>query len=191
MRLIPFGVLSAAGAGGGPSGGGAYELIQSSILTSDTASVTFSSIPEDYKHLQIRMVSRNPTNTGGALLRINGDTGSNYVSHRIYGFGGSVTSSALESATNVDLIAFTSASLSSSTDFGAGVIDILDYTNTSKNTTIRGLGGREQGNGSTSDFIVLLSGLWINTSAVTSVSLTSEGTFQTGSRFSLYGIRGE
>ena len=34
---------------------GAYESIGTTVITSDTASVTFSSIPQTYKHLQLRM----------------------------------------------------------------------------------------------------------------------------------------
>ena len=185
MSFILLGILNSQAEAAG--GGGAYDLLETTVLTGTTSSITFSSIDQSYKHLQIRMVSRNSGDTSGSLLRFNGDSGSNYATHRLYGFNDSVTSGALTSDTSMDLIAFSSNSLSSSADFGAGVIDILDYTNTSKNTTIRGIGGREQAS-STSDFSVLLSGVWLNTSAVTSITL-STNTYAIGSRFSLYGIK--
>jgi hypothetical protein len=73
--------------------------------------------------------------------------------------------------------------------FGAGVTDILDYTNTSKNTTVRALGGADA-NGSGS--IDLTSAAWLNTNAVTSITLTTNNgsTFTAGSSFALYGIKG-
>ena len=184
---IPLGILAVAGAGaaGAPS---SFDLLETTVLGSSASSVTFSSIDQSYKHLQIRMVSRNSGDTTSPTLRFNSDSGANYATHRLYGFGESVTSGAVTGDPSMALIAFRSNSLSSTTDFGAGIVDILDYTNTSKNTTIRGLGGREQGNGSTSDFVVLLSGVWLNTSAVTSITL-STNTYQAGSRFSLYGIK--
>jgi hypothetical protein len=71
--------------------------------------------------------------------------------------------------------------------FGSIVIDILDYQNTNKFKTARGLGGSDNnGNGE----IYLTSGLWRDTSAITSVSLFPGvgTTFNQYSSFALYGI---
>jgi hypothetical protein len=181
--LIPLGFLAASGAGEE----GAYELIESSILTTSTSSVTFSSIPSDYKHLQLRIVYRG-ANAGNGLtsqLRFNSDSGSNYAYHRLQGDGSTVVSSAFTSQTEIDLPAQT-ANGATASSFGGAVVDILDYASTSKNTTVRTLGGRA----STSSGIDLRSGLWINTAAVTSVFIGSYTlNFMSGSRFSLYGIK--
>jgi hypothetical protein len=72
--------------------------------------------------------------------------------------------------------------------FAAGVIDILDPFNTSKNTTVRILTGL---NASASK-ISLMSGAWYDTASLTSIQIfvgNSENILA-GSRFSLYGIRG-
>jgi hypothetical protein len=70
--------------------------------------------------------------------------------------------------------------------FGADIIDILDPFKTTKNTTTRALVGQS---GSFSR-VALESGLWINTAAVTSISLVDVfGNFVQNSRFSLYGMR--
>ena len=54
--------------------------------------ITFSSIPPTYTHLQIRWLARE--NTGAQAdpsqnirIRFNSDTGSNYSIHRLYGLG--------------------------------------------------------------------------------------------------------
>jgi hypothetical protein len=74
--------------------------------------------------------------------------------------------------------------------FGANVIDILEYKNTSIYKTARGLGGVDL-NGNTDGRIMLQSGNWRSTSAITSVTLKPiSGTLQEFSSFALYGIKG-
>ena len=70
--------------------------------------------------------------------------------------------------------------------FGGGVVDILDPYSTTKNKTIRGLGGLAATN------IALRSGSWASTDSVTSITCLpfSGGNWVAGSRFSLYGIKG-
>ena len=74
--------------------------------------------------------------------------------------------------------------------FGANVLDILDYANTSKYTTARILGGIDI-NGSGGN-IRLDSGVWMNTAAVTSLTIspTTANNFVQYSSFALYGIKG-
>jgi hypothetical protein len=67
------------------------------------------------------------------------------------------------------------------------LIDILDYASTTKNKTLRGFTGADL-NGSGNSNIV--SGLWINTAAITSIQIIAEATaFKAGSTFALYGIK--
>ena len=68
---------------------GAYELISTTILSTTATSVTFSSIPSTYKHLQIRYIAR--ATTGGVAnftMTFNG-TSSGYSYHGLYGDGAS------------------------------------------------------------------------------------------------------
>jgi hypothetical protein len=73
--------------------------------------------------------------------------------------------------------------------FGAAVLDVLDPYSTTKNKTLRCLQGVRAGTGPA---IELRSGFWNNTASITSIVFTPEtsGSFVSGSRFSLYGIRG-
>ena len=68
-------------------------------------------------------------------------------------------------------------------------MDILDYTNTNKNKTVRVLQGfDENGSGVVAFNSFLYS---TNTNAITSLTLTSSGTsFAQYSSFALYGIKG-
>ena len=184
--LIPFGILSAAGAGG-VAFASDYELISTTILTGTQADLTFSSLgtySSTYRHLQIRYVVN--VNGGGTRhrLRVNGDTGNNYATHLLLGTGSVVNSAAAASTSQI--------SLGSGTD-GVGawqtaVIDVLDAYSTTKNKTIRTLAGNTSG-GSTE--IALTSGVFLSTASITSLTVrTDTGSFITGSRFSLYGIKG-
>ena len=186
--LIPFGILSAAGAGGAVAGG-AYELLETTILGSAASSVTFTGLGSytDYKHLQLRYTVRSSSTGGNLVATVNGDTGANYRSHRIYGDGSSVASQ--DFTNNFLRLGASEVSTSTANSFAAGVVDFLDFSSTTKNTTTRNLSGTS--GAIESDFVQLGSALYINTSAVTSLNFFSTvGNLVAGSRLSLYGIRG-
>ena len=166
----------------------AYESIATS--TPNGTSVTFSSIPQTYKHLQVRAISRttrSDASVDGIYARINGDTAANYSYHMLYGDGSSL---AAYSGTNTTTMvgsfggadALTAANL-----FTVSVWDILDYTNTNKYKTTRSLTGYDANGSGTVSFA---SGNWRNTTAVTSLTFLAEGNFVANSHFALYGIKG-
>ena len=169
------------------------DFLEEVVLTTSASSVTFSGLASyataGYKHLQIRHVSRLDSiyNGGTLLIQFNGDTGSNYARHFIQGSGSSVTATAQSSVSYGD--AGNSVGGAQATGvFGAAVLDILDFASTSKNTTTRNLGGVA---GPSYNSIRLVSSLWNNTAAVTSIRLYQGATdnFVAGSRFSLYGSK--
>ena len=164
------------------------ELIGTIRLNSNTASVTFSNIPQEYKHLQLRYVVRTDRAATGdeSRVRLNGDTGGNYTKHLLEGDGSTAYSGA-GTANTYATMPGAGAANSGSSIFGANVVDILDYSNSSKNKTIRGIGGMDR-NGE--GYVSLRSGLWLNTAAVTSVSVSAIGNLVQFTRVSLYGIRG-
>lgn len=162
-----------------------YELIQT-ITPSAVSTVTFSSIVSTYKHLQFRIVSNNGTGFSGLSLRFNGDTGSNYSRQALYADGSSVASlgQASQDRTLVGI-----AGSGTSNIFTPTLIEILDYTSTAKIKTVRSLTGNAQAG---NQLVYLYSGGWYNTAAITSVTVfdNSGNNFASGSRISLYGIRG-
>jgi len=164
-----------------------YELISTTLLGSTTASVTFDvSTLTSYKHLQLRTAARsNRASTEDALfVRFNGDTAGNYSSHWMEGRGSSVTSGAQTNGTGIIIDIVTAAS-STANVFSASVADILDGFATTKNKTVRSLCG------TSIPIVSLQSGAWRNTNSVTSLTIyAGNGSLVSGSRFSLYGIKG-
>jgi hypothetical protein len=157
-----------------------YESIATANGTGSSNVITFSSIPSDYTHLQVRVF--NYTSSGDNLaVRFNNDTGSNYAYHQLTADGASLASAGIANH-NLMLGGYSSAS-----HYGVSIIDIVDYKNTNKYKTTRSIQGSDA-NGS--GFIILRSGLWQNTSAVNRIDLFANNNFTTASQFALYGIRG-
>jgi hypothetical protein len=165
-----------------------YESIASASGTGSSGTITFSSFPSTYKHLQLRGVAIWSSNFDVLQLRFNGDTGSNYASHHLMGDGSSAIASGLASQSRIRLSA-------DGYSFSNGVytpliIDIADYASTTKTKTVRIFLGAEQN--TTPRRVLLASGLWNSTSAITSVSLSTQSAsnFTTETLISLYGIKG-
>jgi hypothetical protein len=155
------------------------------------ASVTFSSIPATYTHLQVRYIGRDnrASASDDLMFRLNSDaTTANYNSHRLYGDGSAVSADRVTGFAGT-LSAFVTGATAGASMFGAGVTDILDYANTNKYKTTRSIGGNDQ-NGS--GFVSFISGLWMSTSAITNIEIIPlNGTlFTQYSSFALYGIKG-
>ena len=185
--LIPMGIL--AGSGGGVASD--YELIETQILGSSQASITFSNLgtySSTYKHLQIRGVVRGAlaSTSESFNLRFNGDTGSNYTQHGLFGNGSSVSSFASTSQTSTYPGQITAANTTTNA-YSGFVLDVLDAYSTTKNTTMRVL----LGSASSYNLITLNSGLWLNTASITSITLFGgNNNLAAGTRMSIYGIRG-
>ena len=167
-------------------------MIPIATVTVGTAqsTITFSSIPQNYEHLQLRWLARSDRAAAQDFvdIRLNSDTGANYAAHLLYGDGAAASAAAYVSNTSVGVI-FMPGSTATASVFGVGVMDILDYTNTNKYTTSRILGGADiNGSGR----IVLGSGVWMNTAAVTTLTIITDNasTFSQYSSFALYGIKG-
>jgi hypothetical protein len=158
---------------------------------SSTPSVTFSSIPSTYKHLQVRALIRGTASASAisANMQFNSDTGSNYSYHELYGSGaGGGQAGAGATQTRFFLHGNAPAATALASSFGVAVMDILDYANTSKYKTTRCLNGMDV-NGS-GGYILLDSGSWQNTNAITSIQIApNSGNFAQYSEFALYGIK--
>lgn len=177
-----------------PAAPNSFESIATVLVGSGGSSaITFSSIPSTFKQLQVRLIARsNRSGFSQDIIRIryNGDTGSNYAYHMVEGTGVNPASTNSGSSTASPWLMFSTGATATSDTFNAGVIDILDYTNTNKNTTTRALTGLDQ---NTSDSRVALgSVLWNNTAAVTSLEIAPiYGTgFVQYTHAALYGIKG-
>ena len=151
--------------------------------------VTFSSIPQTFTHLQLRVFGRGTTSFADGLtlyLRFNSDAGTNYAHHQLFGNGTSPFSTGNISTNNMDASQVFADSSASANIYGVTITDILDYTNTNKNKTIRTIGGWDGNSGR--GRATLASGHWRNTNAVTAVDCIIDGGWVAGSRLDLYGI---
>jgi hypothetical protein len=191
MSPILTGVI-ASGISGNLSAPNSFESIATQTVGGGVSSITFSSIPSTYKHLQIRAIAKtNRTSADQSTFRyrFNGDSGSNYSYHRFYGEG---SSTAADGGGNNTYGYFYYGATTNDTanTFGASVWDILDYSNTSKNTTIRFLAGSDNNN--TNGGVGIGGSVWVNTSAVNSIVISIDGGFNflQYSSFALYGIKG-
>lgn len=167
-----------------------FESISTNTLGSNQTNITLSSIPSGYKHLQLRYITRNnrASTLDGLYLRFNSDTGANYSDHQVRGDGTSA-SSAADVSSSLMLASLVPGSTATGNVYGAGVIDILEYANTSIYKTMRSLGGYDTNGGGQ---MGLYSGNWRSTSAITSITIgsTDGSGLLAGSSFALYGIKG-
>ena len=187
MSLIP-GVIAS-----GISGhlGGNYTSIATQTLGSATSTITFSSIPSTYTHLQLRGIWQNTAGGNGyAAMTFNGVTTGNLYSGHVLGGNGSSAFANTADGQSANLF-FVGSSAQTSSMMTAGIIDILDYTNTNKNKTVRTFYGYDTNGGTYTQEIGLASGLFMSTNAISSLTLSlTQGTnFAQYSSFALYGVK--
>jgi hypothetical protein len=166
-----------------------YESIATFTLGTTASSVTFSSIPSTFKHLQLRILMRDnrAVTENSTQITFNGDTASNYSYHYLAGSGSAASAGA---AANLGFIyTFQTSANAAANIFNAGVLDILDYSNVNKYKTTRELQGNDRNGAGSLNFI---SGSWRSTSAINSITLTpaSGASYVQNSSFALYGIKG-
>jgi hypothetical protein len=183
-----IGIIASSG-GGSAGGGNSYESIASTTVGSGGASsVTFSSIPQTYAHLQIRILARgtNSQNEMYIIPQINSVTGTNYTQHVLTGDGSSA--SAAGSINDTPVINRFAGANATADIFGMAIVDFLDYTNADKKPVMRSLGGVDR-NGAGQ---VSMTSTMIQTNgAITDLVLRPHsGNFVQYSQFALYGIKG-
>ena len=168
-----------------PDSGAMFPIAMANVGSAGAAFVEFTSIPNTYKHLQLRMsMKADATTNGTPALIYNNDTSSIYTYHHLKGDGSSVTS--YSPGANYGGTWYINGGQSADR-YGAYVTDILDYTSTTKAKTIRTLAGFDN-NGTGSIFLV--SHAYINTSsAINRLRLTVQsGNISQYSQIALYGI---
>ena len=166
---------------------GAFESIATSV---STYGAVFTSIPTQFNHLQLRVLGRDSSASANQeiAIRLNGDSGSNYMNHWMNGNGTVATSSA-STRSYIHCAVITSAFHSASIE-GCAIIDILDWQSTNKVKVVRSLGGHDA-NGSGQ--IELSSAMWIGSAstAITQIEVfVGSGVAVANNHFALYGIKG-
>jgi hypothetical protein len=189
-------ILGSFSTGAPPPSLTSYESIATvTVGGGGSSTITFSSIPATYTHLQIRLIAKTTTTGNGDdnfTFYFNSDTTyTNYRMHWLRGDGSTATAGNLQ---NPDYKIYTgtipTSGAAQTSMFGAAVIDILDYANTNKYKTVRTLNGDSVN--STDGLVGLYSSLWTSTSAVTGFTFTiPAGTnYAQYTQIALYGIKG-
>jgi hypothetical protein len=169
------------------------EAIETIYLEADVSSVTFSSIPATYEHLQLRISAKNTRTSNhfeNCSIRLNGDTGSSYTMHRMAGYSSSTTAAGSTATMIWQPTTVSSQSTQDGSQYSPLNIDILDYANTNKNTTLHYINAFAIGSASGDPYVQFGSALWTSTDAVDEIEIAPYGSydFVRGSGFTLYGL---
>jgi hypothetical protein len=177
-----------------PDNGSMFPIAMVNVGSAGASYVEFTSIPQTYKHLQIRAMIRGATadTAGQSWIRVNGITTSDYAWHGFYGTGvSSGTENSAFASKDAIYSAFRHPANNAATGlFGAGVCDILDYNSSTKFKTVRTFSGYDA-NGSGQ--IRLYSGFQsYNTNPITTLRIQDQsgGGYAQYTQFALYGIKG-
>jgi hypothetical protein len=189
-----LGVVDSAKSGNlGPATG--YWSIASVVPGASTNAITISSIPSYFKSLQIRifgMSGASGASLDTANITFNGDTGSNYSwswagSSSISGYqnGGTLNTSSIPAV-------FLPRNGYSTNPYGISIINITDYSKTTKKKTLLSQTGVAHGTTSSSEESIQrwYNGFWNSTSAISSITVTIAGGnfYKLNSYVALYGV---
>jgi hypothetical protein len=161
-----------------------YVALDKITVGTAVSSVTFSSIPATYTDLVIVASFTVATASANLVMTFNGDTTSGlYSKTQLEGTGTSVFSGRTANGNNIGL---DSNIGNDTTSPSIQIIQLMNYANTSVFKTVL---ARQGGYWSANPGVSARVGLWRNTNAITSVTLTNGAVnFSVGSTFSLYGI---
>lgn len=191
MSFVLLGILNAQAAGGGA---GAFDYLDTVELANNALTIDITGLDSytDYQHLQFRMVTKSAisfaTSTYNLNFRINNDTASNYYSTSLTSTGSSASGNTQWNNNRGFLPSGLPANGSGNENyFAGGILDILDFNNTSKSKTLRSL----HGTAALEEKVSMTSIQWNSTSAISSISFFDAGDYDilAKSKISIYGMR--
>jgi hypothetical protein len=154
-----------------------YTQINSVTLAAASASVTFGSIPQNFRDLILVQNLTTATSPDDVLCRLNGDTGSNYAWVRMLAdSSGTISSTGTYDGLPVQFSGVVSG--------GMAIFQLFDYSATDKHKTALSRAG-----GANYNIVEAVASRWTNAAAVTSMTLVVyTSNLAAGSTFTLYGI---
>jgi hypothetical protein len=167
-----------------------FTKIASVSISSTTATVTFSSIPQTFTDLRFEIGYSEASPNGDGRIRFNGDTTSTTDFAGVFRnastpveFGGSAFT---PSTGGVTIYQNCNTSTGASRDNCAhNSFDVIDYRNTNKYTTITSRTYTPTNSGWTN---LTGAAIWRNTAAITEAAVTANGSWGAGTIITLYGI---
>ena len=169
-----------------------FPIASQTVGSGGATSITFSSIPQNFTHLQLRATLRTTNASVQDIIyayNFNNNGGSTGSAYHLLTGDGSLASSSGGTGSFSSLLGYAPANNATAGVYGSLILDILDYTNTNKNKTLRSISGYDN-NGS--GVVSLFSSLPLTlpgTAAVTTLSILCNGNITANSRFDLYGIQ--
>jgi hypothetical protein len=166
---------------------GTYEPIATSTLSSQSTSVTFSSIPSTYTDLVLVCLGTIVTNGNSLVVEVNGDTNQLGSYTMIYGNGSGTNAS--NRTNNRSFVNGGWNVAYSDTEISTSILQVFNYANTTTYKTF--LTKNSNPNGSTYKGIETSVSLWRSTSAITSLKVFTGGggDLKAGLTATLYGIK--
>jgi hypothetical protein len=157
-----------------------YTPLANITLGSAAFGVTFGSIPQTYRDLVIVINGLGTSGNAAPVLRLNGDSGSNYSSQYMEG-NGSSTTAARATAT---WMPSGGATAGTTTNPIVATVQLFDYSATNKHKILL------QSSSASASGSNVAAGQWANTAAVSSVFVftPAASSWATGTTFALYGI---
>lgn len=162
-----------------------YDKINSNTLSTSATDVTFSSIPGTYTDLVIVMSVFTSSDGESPQFQFNSDTATNYSTTFVEGNGSSAASYRFSSRGNLE----TSYNIGGNSTSPSPIIThINNYSNSTTHKTV--LTRWNSASGGTYPGVNATVGLWRSTAAITSIKIyPGAGNFNSGSTFTLYGIK--
>ena len=163
-----------------------YEVISTQTLASNTATVTFSSIPATYTDLVFVFDPATVTAGKTLLLRFNADSSSLYSYTNLDG-NGTAAASSRGSAANAIQIESTNVGTDSNLNASNCTINVMNYSNSTTFKTA--LCRINNASGASFPGVAQIVGLYRSTTAISSISITTSDQQKSGAVFTLYGIK--
>ncbi len=166
-----------------------FESIATFTGNGSSGSITFSSIPQTYRALQIRWTGRTTASQTNTDLYVQFNSVSNgYINHSIQGNGVVVETKNDTGGSSAIIYNSLTGNSATSGQMGVGVMDIEDYTSTTRKKTFRAYSGQQR---ITQGGIRSTSGMAMYNTAISSITLTiGSGNWDSNSSVALYGIKG-
>lgn len=175
---------------------GAYmsmAFISETVLSASAASVAFSNIPQNFRHLMLFTQARTDAaaESDNVTIRFNGDAGANYDFQQLSGSSTTAAASTVRGATSIINFLTSEGANSRAFNFAPGVAYIIRYSVSGIEKTTLSFTGRNGDLSADTDLSVFLRfGHWRNRNVITSITLLPQTgpNFVTNSRFGLYGV---
>jgi hypothetical protein len=164
----------------------AFDSLGAVLLSSTASSITFSSIPQTYTHLQIRLFGIYTGSVTSGFISFNGVTTGGLYSYHAMGTDGVTPPPGAVALTSQNEGKYTGYAGTTTAAPTNTIIDILDYTNTNKFKTAKTTFCWDA-NGT--GYIEFGSTNWRSSNAITSITLRPGNTFNTNTSAALYGVK--